>query len=526
MKISSDVEDNKSKKTFFSEWLEKLQQESWQLELLISGLALFGIWESQNVLAQLDYYIDVFAPSNIISFLRVFQLLFWSSWAIFLINLLIHIILRGFWIGAIGLRYVSGDIDFDELNYSDKFKNYYKKRIGSFDEYIERIERLSSVIFSFTFLLFFMLLSFIIFNMIFAVIIAVVLRFAEDPESVNGYFGFFALFYYGLGLIVLIDFFTLGAFKKIKENTISSIYLWIYRFYSTISLSFLYRPLLLNFIDNSYTRKLFFLAIPYGLILLGMSRFYLENYAYFPSFDTDTPYATRINAESINYLYYDDQREAHNNVFRRDGDRIRKKPINYVSLESYEINQSELKIFLRYTRRDDEIIKNNNPEIDAFRKNGIRHKFMTNTERDGTKRLDSLEALEIRTARAVLKRGISPDFADSVMIIKFKPYSADDFDNVKEEIQSEYSDLRYKYQEDRIADIKHALKELYTIKLDDQPIGNNIECEFYIHPNMNERGLMCYHNIDTLSFGKHLLKIEKQRKNSNRYLRIPFRKVK
>lgn len=520
------MEETRSKKNFFSEWLEKLQQESWQLELLISGLALFGIWESQNVIARFGYYIDVFAPSSVVTFLRVFEILLWSSWAIFLINLLIHIILRGFWIGAIGLRYVSGDIDFDELSYSDKFKNYYKKRIGSFDEYIERIERLSSVIFSFTFLLFFMLLSFIVFNMVFAIIISLIFKLVDDPESMNGYVGVFGLIYYGLGLIVLIDFFTLGAFKKIKENTISSIYLWIYRFYSTMSLSFLYRPLLLNFIDNSYTRKLFFLAIPYGIALLGLSRFHLENYSYFPSFAYDADYSTRINAESINYLYYDDEREAHNNMFRRDGDRIRKDPINYISLESYEIDKSELKIFLKYTRRDDDAISDKFPDIDAFRKRGIRHGFMSNDAKDGTIQLDSLLALEIRVARSILKKGIVPDYADSSLINKFQNYNEDDFDTVKDEIQSEYADLRYKYQEDRIAQIKDALKNLYSIRIDDQKVNDAMECEFYIHPNMSERGLMCYHNIDSLSYGKHLIKVYKERKSGGNSIRVPFRKVK
>ena len=120
------MEEHKNKKkSFFSEWLEQLQQESWQLELLISGLALFGIWESQNVIIRFDYYIDVFATAEYRPYLRTFRYLLWYSWSIFLLNLLIHIILRGFWIGAIGLRYVSGDIDFDTLNYSDRFKNYY-----------------------------------------------------------------------------------------------------------------------------------------------------------------------------------------------------------------------------------------------------------------------------------------------------------------------------------------------------------------------------------------------------------------
>ena len=518
------MEEHKNKKkSFFSEWLEQLQQESWQLELLISGLALFGIWESQNVIIRFDYYIDVFATAEYRPYLRTFAMLLWSSWSIFLLNLLVHIILRGFWIGAIGLRYVSGDIDFDTLNYSDRFKNYYKSRIGSFDEYIERIERLSSVIFSFTFLLFFMLLSFIVFNIVFALIVAIIHKFfAEDlRETVTGIFG---LFYYVLGLIVLIDFFTLGAFKKIKENTVSTIYFWIYRFYSTVSLSFFYRPLLLNFIDNSYTRKLFFLAIPYGLLLLAMSGLFLENYAYFPSFNKDADYATRIHAESIHYIYYDDERKAYYNSFRRDGDRIDKEVINYASLPSYEVSSSELKIFLRYTSKDDEKIKELYPNLYPFRKRGLRHKlFFSNREKDGSNKLDSLETLEISIARSIIRKGIVPEDADPDLVAKFKNYTESEWYQALDEIDSDYTNQKYLYQEERISNIKEGLKNLYSVKLDTVEINDDLECEYYIHPNMKERGLMCYYPIDSLTSGKHMLKIYKE---DLRAIRVPFRKVK
>ena len=62
------------KKALFSEWLEKLQQESWQLELLISGLALFSIWESQYMLQRLDYFIQVESIDSIKRYLQSFLL--------------------------------------------------------------------------------------------------------------------------------------------------------------------------------------------------------------------------------------------------------------------------------------------------------------------------------------------------------------------------------------------------------------------------------------------------------------------
>jgi len=61
---------------------------------------------------------------------------------IMIFNLIIHIVLRGLWIGALGLRYVSGEIDYDNLNYSEKFTNYLKKKVGSFDNYIWKVRKL------------------------------------------------------------------------------------------------------------------------------------------------------------------------------------------------------------------------------------------------------------------------------------------------------------------------------------------------------------------------------------------------
>ena len=109
------------------------------------------------------------------------------------------------------------------------------------------------------------------------------------------------------------------------------------------------------------------------------------------------------------------------------------------------------------------------------------------------------------------------------MVEKFKAYSSDELNQVLDEISSDYSDQRWTYQEERIIKIKEALKNLYSVKLDDLEINDELECEYYIHPNMRERGIMCYYSIDSLSSGKHMLKINKK---DARAIRVPFRKLK
>ena len=119
--MANDPGDKKFKK-----WLDILQQESWQLELIISGFAIYGLFAviEPIEMARLQAEND----KNVFSTL-LFQGLE-ISWYIITINLIAHVILRGLWIGAIGLRYVSGEIEYDKLNYSPKFskisRNLYK----------------------------------------------------------------------------------------------------------------------------------------------------------------------------------------------------------------------------------------------------------------------------------------------------------------------------------------------------------------------------------------------------------------
>jgi len=255
-------------KKLFTEWLEQLQQESWQLELLISGFALFGIWESRELLTEFREYLDIHNPvnSDAIVAVRFLGAMLQVAWFIFFINLLIHVILRGLWIGAIGLRYVSGEIDYKSLEYSEFFQSYLSKKVGRFDNYIERLEKVCSVIFAYTFLLFFLFFSFTIFLLettFLARIIDFLFLEKGNTESSVGVLATIVVVLFILGgLIVFIDFITLGSIKKIRHRGISKAYSYLYRFYSFITFSFIYRPLLYNFIDYKHTRKLVWFSIP------------------------------------------------------------------------------------------------------------------------------------------------------------------------------------------------------------------------------------------------------------------------
>ena len=54
------MENVKDHKSLFKEWLEKLQQESWQLELLISGFAIVGIYAARTTIKNLEIFQEMY----------------------------------------------------------------------------------------------------------------------------------------------------------------------------------------------------------------------------------------------------------------------------------------------------------------------------------------------------------------------------------------------------------------------------------------------------------------------------------
>jgi len=246
----------------FKKLLQKLQEESWQLELLISGFAIFGLVTAIPII-KLEV-LDAQFSSQIYSF--VIYSILWASMAILIFNLMLHVLLRGLWIGALGLRYVSGDIDYDSLKYSPKFTKYLKKRVGSFDKYISTLEDYCSVIFAISFLLIFYVLA-ITFTVLVIALIATYLLGNDDlPGWLSKGVGITLMLFIVFGMFfTLIDFITLGFLKK--KKWISRIYFPMYWIFSFITLSFLYRPLVYNFLDNKFGRRLTFALLPFYFLV-------------------------------------------------------------------------------------------------------------------------------------------------------------------------------------------------------------------------------------------------------------------
>ena len=246
----------------FKKLLEKLQEESWQLELLISGFAIFGLFTAYEPI--ITYYNEAVATGQ--EYQRAVFTVTRISCIILIFSLLIHVLLRGLWIGALGLRYVSGDIDYEELNYGQKFTKYLKKRVGSFDKYIATLENYCSIIFAASFLLIFYVLAMTFVIITIGLIANNILSSNTLPSWVIPVIGVPLMLFVVIGMfLTFIDFITQGFLKK--KKWLSKIYFPFYWVFSFITLSFLYRPIVYNFLDNKFGRRFIMLLFPLFIII-------------------------------------------------------------------------------------------------------------------------------------------------------------------------------------------------------------------------------------------------------------------
>ncbi|WP_127138546.1 hypothetical protein [Flagellimonas oceanensis] len=247
----------------FKKLLDSLQQQSWELELIISGFAIFGLFTAYEPLR-----IETVNAENEQQIYRfVVYLILQISCSILLFNLLLHVILRGLWIGSLGLRYVSGDIEFEKLRYSERFTTYLKKRIISFDRYIANLENYCSVLFAISFLLIFYVLALTMIILSIVLVAHFIIESDYLPQRFASVFGAILIIFIITGMfLTFFDFLTQGWLKK--KKWISKIYFPVYWVFSFLTLSFLYRPLVYNFLDNRFGRRLILFLVPIYIAIL------------------------------------------------------------------------------------------------------------------------------------------------------------------------------------------------------------------------------------------------------------------
>jgi hypothetical protein len=107
-------------------WLKKIQEHSWELEILISGGAIFSLYQLSDVFLDFSYTIEITSGFQTTTPYILFLCLFMIE--LLKIGFTSHLLIRAYWVSqiSINLAFPNGIIDRRKLirNSPFKIKNY------------------------------------------------------------------------------------------------------------------------------------------------------------------------------------------------------------------------------------------------------------------------------------------------------------------------------------------------------------------------------------------------------------------
>ena len=193
-------------------WLQRLKDESWEAEILVSIASIFAIFQAFGLLDWLvDYFINQLAPEQ---YFYGYMICFTGYVAFGTLGsfFVIHFGLRAYWIGLVGLNSVFPDYSIEDSAYSKIYTEKMSRKLPKLPVTINSLDEVCSVIFSaaFTLLIMYLYLGVIssvyllVFNLLNNVVPILVLLI---PMVL------FVILYVVMTLIAII-----ANLKKFKEN--------------------------------------------------------------------------------------------------------------------------------------------------------------------------------------------------------------------------------------------------------------------------------------------------------------------
>jgi hypothetical protein len=324
------IEDVKAPK-----WLKRIQENSWEGEILISGGAIFTLLQLSDFLVyiktMLSENLPLFGLDEVIIFSMV--MLKWVT-----LSFAFHLILRGYWVAllCVNSAFPAG-INTKDLKLSWKYRDELSQ-----DVLADRLVRLDKI----CGLVFYSAFAFVMFI---AGVVTTSAFFAFGASRIPGASWVLLI----LLIIFYVDLLTFGLLRR--NVRMGKIYYPVYLFFNWITLTFLYRKALQIIFTN--IRRMPAIIYLIVSIVVSLSLSYLSLYK---PLNLNDPFNDRLFAATItesaeqasDQAYLDKIDEAEN--------------IRWYAIESEISDHDYLKIFINYRASYDEGISVAN--ADAFEK--------------------------------------------------------------------------------------------------------------------------------------------------------------
>lgn len=315
-------------------WLQKLQENSWEVELLISGGAVYSLLQLSSYLQQTLYTIRI---TSAIVGSNEFYILLMLSIQMLTVGFFAHLLLRGYWVGLVCLNYIFPQgIAPSKHQLQAPFQEKYlvgdnlQTQIIQIDRYAGLLMFLSVVT------------TTLIGGLLLASIITITLVDLLLPTTLKPFYNttweiLFALYCF--------DLFAFGLLRKIK--VISWLMYPLFWLLDKLTLRNINQKALRLFGSNIQTWQLFYILIPWFTLSLLLTYFHIYRDFRLPNiFDSRAFHKNLAPPNQQLYpLHYMDVAKASN------------KKITTPAIQSQVVTGNYLKIFLPYNKRWDEVYR-------------------------------------------------------------------------------------------------------------------------------------------------------------------------
>lgn len=304
-------------------WLKNLQENSWEVELLISGGAIFSLFQISDIF--IDFIFSLKMTTRIAG-TGIFIIMGMLGIKVLTTGFFLHLFLRAVWLGMVCINYVfPSGISGKKKSYAIPFKNKFKENDNLFFE-IQKVDRASGLV------MFFSILSLvIILGMLIITVFLITIPYLFF-DLIDAYFIFAAT----IIVAYLIDLLLFGFLRKIP--LVSYFTFPIFWILDRLSLRIFYeKPLHLM---NSNLRKKY--AVSGFSFILLLSFFFTYSSVYrvmhWPNLSDPREHQWTLTEDNkwMSHNYYMD--ELQKNDKKADGPTI----------QSDLIRRNHLKLFIPY----------------------------------------------------------------------------------------------------------------------------------------------------------------------------------
>jgi len=321
-------------------WLERLKEESWEAELLISAIAIFGTLQLFGVIDwATNIFIDTLLPKQ---YLFGYGIVFGGLLAVSILvgMFIIHFTLRAYWVGLVGLNSVFPEYGLEDSAYSEIFTKKFLGILPKLKNTIHEVDELCSVIFSAAF---FMLIMYLYLSLTGGVLLFL---FNFLSEYINESILLIPIYILG-GLFLLLSLMGIIAnLKYFKENErMQNWYFYITKWGSLVMLGPFYKYLLqisMTFTTNFKKKKSLI-----GLIIMFIVIGFVITMRQFSN--SQIPFL-------VNQKFYFDKTKIYSNYYKSKSDV--KEFLITPQIESDIIESKITPLFIPVYSYEDNLLKN------------------------------------------------------------------------------------------------------------------------------------------------------------------------